>query len=161
MLKEEEYFDFIRRDAGSDNVKPTTVNYTAVEDPFVTGYGEICHKLAGLGREKEELLQRVGKSTLTDEDEARLEKLDVILEEAGIEFARYLDQMITDLSKDSPELTREIIEETLKSIESLQGDLKELGHGAVLIHYLMTEEKLRMIVTLPHTQFHRDFDITS
>ncbi|OQX25559.1 MAG: hypothetical protein BWK80_15010 [Desulfobacteraceae bacterium IS3] len=154
MLKQEEYFDFIRRDEKSD-ARSTEASYTAIEEPWVKRYQEIQTKLAGLGKEHGELRDKK-KLGLTPEEDARFKQLQEDLKAANRKFQDFLAELVTELGKVGTERAAEIGEKNLDKLKALQGTLKELGQGSVVIHYLMTDEKLRMILTTPNIQLVRD-----
>ena len=52
-------------------------------------------------------------------------------------------------------------EKRLEKPKKLQQALRVLGHSAVAIHYLITNDKLRIILTTPETQLARDVVISS
>jgi CHAT domain-containing protein len=56
-------------------------------------------------------------------------------------------------------LKDEVVARNLKNLTALQSTLKKLGHGAVLVHFIMLEDKLRILVTTPHVQLARQHPI--
>ena len=48
----------------------------------------------------------------------------------------------------------------LSSLRAMQGTLQRLGNGAVLINYLITENRLHILLTTPESQIHRFSEIT-
>jgi len=161
MLKEEEYFDFIRRDEGGEFKRTTTANYTLIEEPWVARYKEISNQLVDISMKERELRQKKNKGTLSSEEKLTLNNLEKDLEIAKKEFDKYIDELVLELSNNKKDVAKDIMSENFKSLEALKRTLKELGPGTVLIHYVMTEGKLRMILTAPDIiQFHRDYEIT-
>jgi len=165
MLKEEEYFDFIRRDATRSGVRSTTATYNEAERPCAERYAEISGELVACGREYTALAEKEGKGTLTEQETARLEQLDNDLIVAQTGFSRYLSELIEyfdklgDSGKGREEIAvrqREIGAKNLPKLMALQETLRELGSGVVLMHYLITEDKLRIILTTPDVQLARD-----
>jgi CHAT domain-containing protein len=55
----------------------------------------------------------------------------------------------------------EVGERGLKNLRALQTTLGSLGHGAVTLHYVMVENKLKMILTTPAIQIARESEISS
>ncbi len=51
--------------------------------------------------------------------------------------------------------------ERTKQAEDLQHALKKLGHGAVLVHYLINDDKVRIILTAHNKQLAYDVEISS
>ncbi|MCK5188184.1 MAG: CHAT domain-containing protein, partial [Deltaproteobacteria bacterium] len=73
----------------------------------------------------------------------------------------YLAEFIDTLSSVSKERYAEIKGKRLGKPKKLQQALRELGHGAVVIHYLITDDGLRIILTTTDVQLARDVDISS
>ena len=93
MLKEEEYFDFIRRDEGNSS-KAQKAALTPEEQALEKRYREIADQLASLGAERGTLMD---KTSRTPEEEQRLARLDADLVVAGNAFQKFLDQLTTEL----------------------------------------------------------------
>ena len=69
--------------------------------------------------------------------------------------------LIDDLSSVSLERYAEIKAKRLDKPRKLQQALEELGHGAVVIHYLVMENKLHIILTTTEAQLSRGSKISS
>ena len=70
MQKEEEYFDFLCRDSGQDDVRTTKAGYTDEELKWTKGYREMGTRLNSLGKELAEL-QGKKRNGLTDRESKR------------------------------------------------------------------------------------------
>ena len=160
MQKEEEYFDFILRDAGRRDVRTTTAGYSADEAVWSERYGEISKRIASLGREFADLKQKK-KFGLSDEELKRYLAISEDLKVARLGFNKNLEALLDDLSKVSLEWTAEVKATRLDKPRKLQQALEELGHGAVVIYYLITENKLHIILTTTEVQLARDVEISS
>jgi CHAT domain-containing protein/Flp pilus assembly protein TadD len=159
MLKQEEYFDFIRRDA-QDDPRTTQASFTTEEQPWAKRYEEIHTQLAGLGRELGELLKR--KNTLTNTEKARVKQLKQDMTVANQAFETFLDELRQYFEK-VPANRANFDEKDLRNLKSLQGtlgELSELGHSVVLVTYLMTKDKLRIMLTTPNVRLARDASVT-
>jgi CHAT domain-containing protein len=160
MLKEDEYFDFIRRDAARDSRRTLSACNT-VEIPWCDRYSQIGDHVAALGKEYGELSQ-IRPEARTAEQQARYSALQKDLIVARQEYADFFKQLETDLRKvnASASITESAVD-VLKSLRAEQGDLKSMGHGAVIVHYLVTPERLRILLTTADIQLHRDADISA
>ncbi|QTA82304.1 CHAT domain-containing and and tetratricopeptide repeat-containing protein [Desulfonema limicola] len=159
MLKQEEYFDFIRRDSSQSDTRTTLASYTEIEEPWQNRYNEIKTGLASMGKEYGELKQKK-KLGLSPEENARFKQLKQDLNIAGKSFEKFLAELVTELGQVSTERAADIGEKNLENLQALQGTLRKLGHGCVTVHYLMTEKKLRIILTTQQVQLVRDSEIT-
>ncbi len=160
MQKEEEYFDFILRDAGRKDVRTTAAGYSADEAVWSERYGEISKRIAALGREFSDLKQKK-KFGLSDAELKRYLAISDDLKVARLGFNKNLEALLDDLSKISLEWTAEVKATRLDKPRKLQQALEELGHGAVVIYYLITENKLHIILTTTEIQLSRDVEITA
>ena len=153
MLKEEEYFDFIRRD-GKQDARTTEVAFNAGEEPWRKRYGEISSRLGSLGAELAEL-DRKARSGLSDAESARREQLRGDRKVAQQAFDAFLGDFMRELSGSSAQRNRDVGERGLSNLRSLQGTLGSLGNNVVAVHYLVGEERLRILVTTPSIQVAR------
>ncbi|MCB4361422.1 CHAT domain-containing protein [Quatrionicoccus australiensis] len=162
MLKEAEYFDFVQRSSASDPRK-TQAGFTEQERPWSERYNQISNQLAALGKEREGLLKRVKNGeTLAADELARKEKIDADLAVARQAY----DAFMVDLKKEFTQNTgadrqQEFGEKNLASLRALQGTLRDLGHGAVTLHYLMTDKRLWILLTTPTVQLKREAAINA
>ena len=160
MQKEEEYFDFLCRDTSKQDVLTTTANYTDEELIWSERYRKISDRIAALGKEFAELKQRK-RFGLTDDEYKRYQQISSDLKISREAFNHYLTKLIDDLSSVTRERYAEVKARRLDKPRKLQQALRELGHGAVAIHYLITEDKLRIILTTTEVQLARDVVISS
>jgi CHAT domain-containing protein/Tfp pilus assembly protein PilF len=142
MLKEEEYFDFVRRSAEVDP-RATRASLTTAEAPWRGRYEAIQARVAAIGQEYGALIR---KEPLDPSEEARLRALGEDLKAARQAYYAYLEELRGAFAGEAPV---EFGKRDLDSLLAFRGTLKELGHGAVLVHYFVTADRVRMIVTGP------------
>lgn len=145
LLKQEEYFEFIRRDASSAPGSGSAA-LTTDEAALQKRYREISDKVTAIGAERGALAD---KKNRTPEEERRLAKLDADLVVAGQAFQKFLVRLESELSG-STDGTAKIF--YLRESQGLMEDLREMGHGVVALHTLITDEKYRVILTTPDIQ---------
>ena len=145
MLKQEEYFDFIRRDTGNAP-QASRAQLTPAEAALETRYREVADQLAKLGVERGTL---INKNNRTPEEEQRLAKIDADLIVAGDTFQKFLDRLGTELSNDK-EASAKVYQ--LRESQGMMEDLRELGAGTVALYTLISEDKYRVILTTPDFQ---------
>ncbi|MGI9067072.1 MAG: CHAT domain-containing protein, partial [Pyrinomonadaceae bacterium] len=140
ILKEEEYFDFVRRDS-DDLSKGGKTQLTPEEITLDKRYREILDTLAELGTERGTLID---KKSRTPEEDLRLAKLDTDLVVAGNEFQKFLDGLAVALGT-SGDASVKVFQ--LRESQGLMEDLRELGQGVVALYTLIGEDKYRVILT--------------
>lgn len=156
MLKDEEYFEFIRRggdgesgttgDPNTSTPAATVVVMTPKEAEWQRRYDEIAAGLTMRGRERGELL---AKETRTAADEERLKTLDADLMFSQQAFQKFLTRLYDDLGKtELAQLRVSQIEES----QSLMEDLRELGAGVVALYTLVAADKYRVVLVTPDVQ---------
>ena len=159
MLKEEEYFDFIRRDAGQSDVRKTLASYAPIEVAWMERYRKIHANLASLGEEYDILIRKKKLLGLTLEEKKRFARIKDDLKVARKAFGAFLEEIDEEVAMMAPERAREVGEMRLEGLKALQGTLRDLGDAATL-HYLAFEDSLHMILTFPGVQLVRHRDIS-
>jgi CHAT domain-containing protein/Tfp pilus assembly protein PilF len=152
LLKEEEYFQFVRRNSGEGSALAQPPAMTPAEASFEKRYVEASEQIAVRGRKRAELL---GKSARTPEEERQLVKLDSEITAANAAFQSFLDQLSAELG-DTKQAARV---DAVRDSQGLMEDLRELGNGAVAIYTLVGEEKYRVILITPDVQLAREYPI--
>jgi len=140
MLKDDEYFEYIRRDSANapqGQKAPLTPEEVAIEKR----YREIADQLASIGAERGTLME---KKSRTPDEEQRLAKLDADLVVAGNAFQKFLTQLEADLGTSSEANAKTF---ALRESQGLMEDLRELGAGVVALYTLVGEDKYRVILT--------------
>ena len=158
MIKEEEYFEFIRRDAGVANRLTTKASYISSEEPWIREYDTISARNANLGKELGELRNKAKYFPLNDEEKKQLKKLTKDDEQATTNFNDYMARLLKAMKEEAKanvDRIEDIGAKQLKSLTPLKSMLKDLGDGSVLLHYLITDKKLHIILTTPNTQLAR------
>ncbi len=145
MLKEDEYFEYIRRDE-NNSPKAEKAALTPEEAALDKRYREIADKLTELGTERGALLE---KKSRTPAEEQRLAKLEADLVVAGQVFQKFLDSLAKELSN-TKDASAKVYQ--LRESQGLMEDLRELGKGTVALYTLVGEEKYRVILTTPDVQ---------
>ena len=152
MLKEEEFFDFIRRDAKDDR-RSTRPSFSGVEQPWVERYAEIGGEIGRLGTRREELERKQGAG-LTAGEKAQLDQIDKDTEAARRAFVAFMDDLVKEMealdAKRRADVERR--RRDAEGMERYQGDLKALGPGTVMLHYVVLRDKVRIILSTADEQ---------
>ena len=146
LLKEEEYFQYIRREAGEASSLNRRADLTPEESEYEKLYREIGGRLMTIGAERGEL---IAKKALTPEQSQRLAKLEQDLAVGNQAFERFLSDLTQHFSA-KPEMTGRI--ETLRETQGMMEDLRELPAGTVAIFTLIGDDKFYSILRTPDAQ---------
>lgn len=153
MLKEEEYFSFMRRDSNETSPLSKRATLTPKESEWEHRYNEIAGQVVAIGVERGAL---VAKLRRTPEEEQRLLKLEKDLEVANQHFQTFLSQMANESVLPAETAFKVTL---LRETQSLQDDLRVLSQGAVALYTVVGEEKYRVILVTPDAQLAREYPI--
>jgi CHAT domain-containing protein/tetratricopeptide (TPR) repeat protein len=158
MLKEEEYFDYVRRST-ADDPRSTRASGTSLEKQWTARYAQISDSLATLGRDYA-AIRRVPPDQRTSEQAARYERLQADLVVARQAFNDYLGELKTAFASERGEIAIEFGQREVESLRAMQGTLQRLGEGVVLLHYFVTPRQVHILVTTPDVQVARTVDLS-
>jgi CHAT domain-containing protein/Tfp pilus assembly protein PilF len=144
LLKEQEYFDYVRRDAAE--ASPGGSNLTPDEAECDRRYREIADRLLAIGAERGDL---VAKQTLTAEETRRLDQLERDVAVGNMEFEKFLNNLALHLNVKPAAALRV---EQLRETQGIMEDLRELPVGTVAIYTLVGEDKFRAILRTADAQ---------
>ncbi len=140
LLKEEEYFKYVRRDPSTVGVGGL-LTFTAAETPPADQYRAASANLTRLAAERDPLL---ALPTRTADQDAQLAQLNQQWTAAQQAFEQTLKEIQTMLAA-----TRRDKVEQIQEAEGLMTDLEELGKGAVAIYTLVGEKRLYLLLITP------------
>jgi CHAT domain-containing protein/tetratricopeptide (TPR) repeat protein len=150
LLKEEEYFRYVRRDAAEGYSLNRRADLTPEEAEYERRYREIGDRLMAIGVEHGELLAAANRRTLTPEQSQRLVKLENDLASGNQAFEHVLADLTRHFSA-KPELNAKVVEQ-LREEEGFMEDLRELPAGTVAIYTVAGEDKFYTILRTPDAQ---------
>ena len=160
MLKEAEFFDFLRS-GGAEDVRKTQASYTGEEAQLAARFQEVRGRLAAVGAELD-ALERNAKGGLSESDRARRTALERDRDVGQQAFERFLGELMKELgSTVTAERNRDIGRRNLADVQALQQTLSALGHGAVTLHYLVLEDRTHIILTTPQVQLVQESPVKS
>ena len=154
MLKEEEYFNFVHRDAAATADLDKRAELSPKETDWEKRYQEISDQVTAIGAERGALLL---KDSRTPAEEAKLTKLEEDLTIAGKAFQKFLDTMASEAT--SPDANDQVTK--IRDAQGLMEDLRDLGHGAVALYTVVGESKYRIILITPDTQIAAEYPISA
>lgn len=151
MLKEQELFDFLRRDGPSGE---TIVTLTGREQSKRDAYEECQLRLFMLARELDGLTTKPSAS-LTEGDKARIVELQAKIQHANDDLEKFLVTLRQDLA------TANRSNDTVVDgkLVRLQSTLDILGRGAVVLHYVPLPDHLDIILTASPSQAIRGYRV--
>jgi CHAT domain-containing protein len=154
MLKREEVFDYLRRDATEVDNLQQRADLRPEERDALRRYKEIADKIAALGVEFGTLQELQSKGVrLTAEQEKCYNELSAQIEDASHAFQVFLRQLAEEFAK------RPNTEKDLQENLALQSDLKSWGEGVVFLYTLTSEDRYRVILVTPDTQVDGKYEI--
>jgi tetratricopeptide (TPR) repeat protein len=150
MLKEEEFFDFIRRNEAEDP-RRSTLAFQSYEAPWQERLQQLITISGKLGAERTGLQRRLQLEP-TERDKARLAEIGKESAAAGAEFERFYRDAGLALAAARSEAEGA---EAVAIRDALQRTLASLGPGVVAVHYVQAEARLNVLVTTKDGQVAR------
>ncbi|MCP5243096.1 MAG: tetratricopeptide repeat protein [Burkholderiales bacterium] len=143
MLKEEEYFDFIQRQSDNDT-QWTKATYTKTETDFAIRYHELTADLIEQRKVYTQLNKKLeGGQILTQAETQRLDELNARLEEARLTYLDFLNELEQVFTQEHH--LKEFYARDLDEVSQTQNLLSKF-ENTVLVYYLYTDEKLRILL---------------
>jgi CHAT domain-containing protein/tetratricopeptide (TPR) repeat protein len=146
LLKEQEYFEYVRRDAAEASSVNGLATLSPEEVEGAQRYREIADKLVAIGAERGNLIDLGRKRDLTSGETRRLDQLEKDIEAGNQRF----EQFIADLPQRFS--AKPVARSDLRETEGIGEDLRELPPGTVAIFTLVGEDKFRAILRTPDVE---------
>jgi CHAT domain-containing protein/Flp pilus assembly protein TadD len=156
ILKNEEYFEFIRRDDRQAASLTAPMELTKKEKELSNKYTENAATVTSVGNEWATLR---AKPSRTPEEEKHLTELTGQLKIANQAWSKFLDDLHLEMAKaKQPQTTVENLQE---NASGLQRVVRQLGGGTVALYTLVGEEKYHVILVTANVQVAREYTITA
>ena len=154
MLKQEEVFNYLRRDASETDKLQQRADLRPEERDALKRYDEIADRITTLGAEFTALQELQSKNVeLSVEQKNRYTELSTRIEDASRYFQIFLRQLADEFDK------RTNTEKDLQENLALQSDLKEWGEGVVFLYTLVGDDRYRVILVTQDTQVDGKYEI--
>jgi CHAT domain-containing protein/Tfp pilus assembly protein PilF len=154
LLKNEEYFDFIRRDATEGASLTAPVSLTKREEEINHEYEENANRVTAIGNEWASLRAKLSR---TPEEEKHLAELSERLRLANEQWANFLSGLYLELGQSKQ--AEASVEDLQERTSGMQRVLRQLGTGTVALYTLVSDDKYRVIVVTPSVVVAREFPI--
>ena len=149
MLKEEEYFNFVRRDSNEIKNLSQRISLNDKEQKLIARYALLADRITEIGQRFLKLGEKKRKlpegASLSADEQKLYEEFSAQLTTANAAFKLFLEK----------ELVMELGKEAAKEIEvdrNLQAKLSKWGEGTVALRTVVTEDRYRVILTTPAVQ---------
>jgi CHAT domain-containing protein len=146
MVKEEDYFEYIRRDPVEASSLNRRADLTSDEAEWEKRYREIGDELMAIGSERGQLR---AKETRTPEENDRMAGLESDIAVGNRKFQQFLGELAQHFSTKIDAAHRI---EDLRETQAIMEDLRELPAGTVAIYTLAGQDKFYAILRTPDAQ---------
>jgi len=146
MLKEDEYHDFIRRDAGNDP-RTTRATFTGREVDADRKLQSASSPLTRLGMEAGTLRQKKDDGTLSAAEAGRLATLEKELQAAHNAFTQTLDELRNIFAQVVDDMNRRVELEKKNLGRELTDVIADLGPDVALLQYVVLPEATHILLT--------------
>jgi len=158
LLKEEEYFEFVRRDKDEIDALARSVEFNEVERKAFAEYASLADQLTAIGAEYQPLFDKRsklgGKALPNAAEEDDFQKFSQQLATTSDAFQKFLDRLALEFARAKPDYEIQIAR-----INELQADLREVGPNVVLVSTFVLPDRYRVILTTGQTQVDRKTEI--
>lgn len=155
MLKEDEYFEFTRRDTQEGSALTIRSELNTQEQEAGRTLKEFGDELAAQAKEYGELR---AKANRTPAENRRLTELFEILSGANQRFQQLLDRLAAEFGNTDDARDRIF---NIRENQSLMETLRLLGKNTAALYTVVLEDKYRVILITPDVQIPREYPISS
>ncbi len=163
MLKEQEYFNFIRKDRSAAASLSTQVDFTEFEKQWLEKYNAVIKKLGKVSSEHHALKFKKNRSEV---EEKKFKELESRVKGERRVYEDFMAQMKEAFDSHEKEIQEGRIPPDMmaKEASALQETLKYLdekeGGRDVALHYLVYKGKISVILTTPASQVVKQCEIS-
>lgn len=154
MLKEEEFSEFVQRDATEIERLRRRVRLTPKEKALIDKYILLAERAAEIGERFQRLEDKKREAALPTDEEREFQRLSTEIADINAAFKLFLEK----------ELVNEIGTENAKTLAAdrdLQQKVREWGPGTVALTTVITENRYRVVLTTPTIQIDGKTDISA
>lgn len=149
LLKEEEYFEYVRRDADEIKNLKGNIKLKPDEQKLVERYDLLAGRVTQIGAEFQALDDKKRKlsegASLPAEQQKCYEELTTQLSDANAAFKLFLEkELVAELGK--------AVKKEIDVDRALQEKLRSWGDGTVALYTIAGEDRYRVILTTPTSQ---------
>lgn len=144
MLKEEEYFQFVRGDSSAADLAAARIAFTPAEADLEKRFNELIDRIVAIGSERGALLN---KARRTPDEERLLSIRERDLVVANRAFEKFLDQLNAELKELQPG-SKDVFH--LREAQALMNTLRDIN--AVALYTVMGKDYYRVILITPDTR---------
>lgn len=164
MLKDDEFLDFVRRDAAQSGGEKLQVALNPVEGDWQKRYDAVADKVTAIGETRAVLLQKQrqaakGDGTFSEADKKKLTQTEADLQVANKAFQSFLDKLQNEA--DALQKKGAKVNVTAQAIQDTAGVSELLTPGAVALYTIVEPDKYRIIVVTGQTQKAEEYTISS
>jgi len=156
LLKEEEYFEFVRGEEHAAGAKSKAIPLNPEEQSSREAYEKIAGQISAAGVEYSELR---AKRSRTPEEEAHLAELKEKLTVANQEMGRFFKTLYVEFGKNAQ--ANQVAENIREQAGGMQSIVRELGPGTVALYTLVGESRYSVIVITASTMQAREYPIAA
>ena len=145
MLKEDEYFGYVRRDPDEIKKLASRADLRADERAALLKYEALAGKLTEYGTQFVKLEELKGRQGADFKQQAEYDDLKTKLDAANTAFRIFLDkELVAELGKP--------VKKEIETDRALQAKLQQWGNGTVALYTVAGDDRYRVILTTPKTQ---------
>ncbi|PYS21513.1 MAG: hypothetical protein DMF72_17135 [Acidobacteria bacterium] len=152
FLKEEEYFQYVRRDSDEASLMSASIAFSASETELEKRFVDLSGRIAAIGAQRSALLAIKER---TPEEEKHLAELEDQLEISNLGFQKFLDQLEVELKRNP---RRGVDIATLRESQAFKDTLRDLD--AIALFTVVGHNKYNVILVTPDFEKAYEYPIT-
>lgn len=154
MLKEEEFSEFVKRDAKEIETLGRRVRLTSKEQALIDRYLALAEQATDIGEQFRKLDDKKQTDVLSGEESEKHRRLSVQVAKINAAFKLFLEkELVNEVGTESAA--------TIRSDRELQASVRDWGSGAVALYTVITENRYRVVLTTPTVQVDGKTDINA
>lgn len=159
LIKQQELFDFVRRDAKEAQAVEGRAALTPTEADLSTRIMELVEAPISAASEIEALKKKQAETGLSKEEEALVAMLEQSLADQFRKQQTAIDTLLTEVGNANREIEREVNKLDLDLVDATQERLKALKGRAVELQIASLDDALHIFLTTERTGIHKEVPV--
>ncbi|WP_370320292.1 CHAT domain-containing protein [Oricola sp.] len=155
MEKEQEVFEFLRRDASAD-LRDTRALLNDAEQDEEVKIAALSEFPLAAARELDQLIGKIERDEATDEDIEKIDVLQASIDRAAENFDQQVDAFLADVEEDR----KQSFESQFDAVGSQQAILEEFEQKTAILQVAAIDKATHIFVTLPSVTLHKQSDVS-
>ena len=155
MEKQQEVFEFLRRDASAD-LRDTRALLNDAEQDEEVKIAALSEFPLAAARELDQLIGKIERDEATDEDIEKIDVLQASIDRAAENFDQQVDAFLADVEEDR----KQSFENQFEAVGSQQSILQDFDQKTAILQVAAIDKATHIFITLPNVTLHKQSDVS-